>query len=212
MLSLERHVRATIAGAANRNRNPFSEIPAGAPRSKTMDVAYIVAQWERVRAGLLETIDKFRDDELDFKPFATAWSLRQLMLHIAQEERGEFQYGIVQTLDAFPSRLVRRQGPADRGACTARLCPAFAGAFPRQPPSQDRDPPQGLALSRSPRPCRTGSVDRLPCHPRRSLSAHWLGSSEGERSLPADDRDRTARPAISPSMRRIKHAATLSDA
>src|SRR5262245_10834934 len=67
-----------------------------------MDVVYIIAQWERVRAGLLETIDKFGDDELDFKPFAAAWTVRQLMLHIAQEERGEFQYGIVQTLDAFP--------------------------------------------------------------------------------------------------------------
>ena len=67
-----------------------------------MDVAYIVAQWERVRSGLLETIDKFGDAELDFKPFPAAWSVRQLMLHIAQEERGEFQYGIAQSLDAFP--------------------------------------------------------------------------------------------------------------
>jgi uncharacterized damage-inducible protein DinB len=76
-----------------------------------MDVTYIVAHWERVRAGLLETIDKFDDDELEFKPFAAAWSVRQLILHIAQEERGEFQYGIAQTLDAFPPEYHPQEYP-----------------------------------------------------------------------------------------------------
>ncbi len=68
-----------------------------------MNIEYVIAHWNKVRAGLLATIDKFRDDELDFKPFAAAYSVRQLMLHIAQEERGEFGYGIIQTLDEFPA-------------------------------------------------------------------------------------------------------------
>jgi uncharacterized damage-inducible protein DinB len=67
-----------------------------------MDSEYLLAHWRSVRAGLLDTIAKFRDEELDFKPFAAAWSVRQLMLHIAHEEHGEFAYGIVQTLPEFP--------------------------------------------------------------------------------------------------------------
>src|SRR5262245_20165252 len=111
MPALEGDVRATIVRCGESKPTHILRDPSGASRSQTMDVAYIVAQWERVRAGLIETIDKFRDDELDFKPFATAWSLRQLMLHIAQEERGEFQYGILQTLDAFPSEYDPQQYP-----------------------------------------------------------------------------------------------------
>ncbi len=67
-----------------------------------MDSEYLLTRWRNVRAGLLDTIAKFRDEELDFKPYATAWSVRQLMLHIMHEEYGEFAYGIVQTLAEFP--------------------------------------------------------------------------------------------------------------
>jgi len=96
-----------------------------------MDVAYMVAQWERVRVGLLETIDKFRDAELDFKPFSTAWSLRQLMLHIAQEERGEFQYGIAQTLDTFPPEYDPQQYPT-LAACRRERISLRHGRFAGQ--------------------------------------------------------------------------------
>ena len=68
-----------------------------------MDIEYVISHWENVRIGLVETINKFRDDELDYRPFAEAWSVRQLMLHIAQEENGEFNHGITQTLTEFPS-------------------------------------------------------------------------------------------------------------
>ena len=53
-----------------------------------MRVSQLLAHWQMVRAGLLETIDKFHADELDFRPFAASWTVRQLMLHIAQEEQG----------------------------------------------------------------------------------------------------------------------------
>ena len=68
-----------------------------------MYLEHIVEHWKGVRTGLIETIGKFRDEELDFRPFATSWSVQELMLHIAQEEHGELQYGIIQRLDAFPA-------------------------------------------------------------------------------------------------------------
>jgi uncharacterized damage-inducible protein DinB len=67
-----------------------------------MDLDYMISHWANVRTALLETIDKFSDEELDFRPYPTAWTVRQLMLHIAHEEHGEFDYGILQTLEAFP--------------------------------------------------------------------------------------------------------------
>ena len=76
-----------------------------------MDLDYLTARWRNVRAGLLATIAKFRDEELDFKPYAAAWSVRQLMLHIAHEEHGEFAYGIVQSLGEFPPEYDTRAFP-----------------------------------------------------------------------------------------------------
>jgi uncharacterized damage-inducible protein DinB len=68
-----------------------------------MDLAYLLARWQNVRAGLIETMDKFQADELDFKPYPASRSVRQMMLHIAHEEYGEFAHGIAQTLNEFPS-------------------------------------------------------------------------------------------------------------
>jgi uncharacterized damage-inducible protein DinB len=67
-----------------------------------MDLAYLLARWEGVRAGLLATIEKLGDDDLSFTPYPGAWTVQRLLLHIAQEEHGEFGYGIAQTLPAFP--------------------------------------------------------------------------------------------------------------
>ena len=68
-----------------------------------MDLPYLTSHWDAVRSALIETIDKFRDDELDFKPFADSRTVRQLMLHIAHEENIEFNYGVAQTLNELPS-------------------------------------------------------------------------------------------------------------
>jgi uncharacterized damage-inducible protein DinB len=76
-----------------------------------MTVDHILAHWHSVRAGLLETIDKFSDGDLDFRPFESSWTVRQLMLHIAQEERGELGYGIVQSLTEFPSEYPPAEYP-----------------------------------------------------------------------------------------------------
>lgn len=76
-----------------------------------MTVDYLLSRWKAVRAGLIETIDKFHEDELDFKPFSTARPVRHIMLHIAHEEHGEFAHGIAQTLDAFPAEYNLQEYP-----------------------------------------------------------------------------------------------------
>jgi uncharacterized damage-inducible protein DinB len=76
-----------------------------------MDLEYVLSHWKNVRAGLIETIDKFRDEELDFKPYAIGWTVRQLMLHIAHEEEGEFNLGIVQTIEEFPAEYAVKDYP-----------------------------------------------------------------------------------------------------
>ena len=67
-----------------------------------MDTEYLISHWRTVCTGLLETVAQFTDSDLDFRPFETAWTVRQLMLHVAHEERGEFAYGIAQELSEFP--------------------------------------------------------------------------------------------------------------
>jgi uncharacterized damage-inducible protein DinB len=60
---------------------------------------------------LLATIEKVGDDDLSFMPYPGAWSVQRLLLHIAQEEHGEFGYGIAQTLVGFPSDYPPEQYP-----------------------------------------------------------------------------------------------------
>ncbi len=76
-----------------------------------MDLHYLTSHWANVRSGLIETIAKFRDDELDFKPGPTLWTVRQFMLHIAYEEHVEFSWGIVQTLPEMPPEYDPRDYP-----------------------------------------------------------------------------------------------------
>ncbi len=90
----------------------YSAIDCHKPKGKLIiDRQYVLSRWQKVRAGLLDTIDRFRDDELDFRPFPASWSVRRLMLHIAHEEYGEFAYGIAQTLKEFPPEYDDRTYP-----------------------------------------------------------------------------------------------------
>jgi uncharacterized damage-inducible protein DinB len=67
---------------------------------------YLQSRFSAVRAALLDTIDKFTDADLDYRPFGGAYSVRELMLHIAHEEYGEVQHGITRTLPAWPDAFV----------------------------------------------------------------------------------------------------------
>jgi uncharacterized damage-inducible protein DinB len=77
--------------------------PSSHPFDLAWDVDYLKAHWQAVRRGLDETVAKLGDADLDFRPFPAAWTIRQLLLHIAQEETGERDYGIRQILSDFPS-------------------------------------------------------------------------------------------------------------
>jgi uncharacterized damage-inducible protein DinB len=66
-----------------------------------MDTAYLIDRWHNVRAGLNATIDKFSDEDLAFRPYPGAWSVQQVLLHIAQEENGEFNFGYTGRLGDF---------------------------------------------------------------------------------------------------------------
>ena len=76
-----------------------------------MDVAYLIAHWEQVRAGLIETVSKFRDQELDYRPFEGSRTAREIMLHIAHEESIEFTYGISQETKDPPPEYDARAYP-----------------------------------------------------------------------------------------------------
>jgi uncharacterized damage-inducible protein DinB len=67
-----------------------------------MSVVKLIQFWDQVRRGLLTTLNKFSDEELDFAAFEGGYSVKETLLHIAQEELGEIHYGITGTLSEFP--------------------------------------------------------------------------------------------------------------
>jgi uncharacterized damage-inducible protein DinB len=76
-----------------------------------MNIDWVISTWGRIREGLIETIQKFKEDELIVTPVEGGYSVRQILLHIAQEELGEIQYGITGELDAFPSDYTQSEFP-----------------------------------------------------------------------------------------------------
>jgi uncharacterized damage-inducible protein DinB len=46
----------------------------------------IFRHWTHVRKELFETLGKFIDSELEFKPFERSWTVGQIALHIAEAE------------------------------------------------------------------------------------------------------------------------------
>jgi uncharacterized damage-inducible protein DinB len=70
-----------------------------------MDQEKLIQIWKQLRVGLLDTIAKFNKEDLDFVPFEGSYSVREIILHIAQEEDGEIQYGLTRKLDEFPAHF-----------------------------------------------------------------------------------------------------------
>lgn len=67
-----------------------------------MTVSLLISNWTRIRSKLVETIDCFDEQDLDFRPADGHWTVRELMLHIAEEEKGEVSYGVIQELGEWP--------------------------------------------------------------------------------------------------------------
>ncbi len=64
-----------------------------------------LAHWAKVREGLLASIDKVTDRDLAYRPFEGSWTVRALLLHIAQEELGEIGHGLQRILPDFPPEI-----------------------------------------------------------------------------------------------------------
>jgi uncharacterized damage-inducible protein DinB len=69
------------------------------------------SHWERVRDGLLHTIDLFGDDELLFVPNETSRTVGGTMLHIADAEDGWFRYAVKKELEEWPSQYTLENYP-----------------------------------------------------------------------------------------------------
>ena len=96
-----------------------------------MDKRYLIAHWEAVRQGLVETIDKFEDANLDFSPLPEGRTVREMILHIAREEQGESTGDPAGHL-RLSTRLSRRGLPdASSNQSTLRSRPRRDTGFPR---------------------------------------------------------------------------------
>src|SRR6185436_10540576 len=62
----------------------------------------LLEKWSSVRSGLIETLSRFEADELTFRPFAGAYSVADLALHVAHEERIEVHWGLMRSLGDLP--------------------------------------------------------------------------------------------------------------
>jgi len=61
------------------------------------------AHWKQIRAGFLATTDQFQEEELYYKPYEGAWSVGEILLHIANAEQGWFRYAVTGEFDEWPS-------------------------------------------------------------------------------------------------------------
>ena len=64
---------------------------------------HLMSHWQAIRADLLETIDKFNDRELSYVSYEGAWSVGQILRHIAHEEEIEIHYGLTRQTTEFPA-------------------------------------------------------------------------------------------------------------
>jgi uncharacterized damage-inducible protein DinB len=72
-------------------------------RVEAMKPKEFFVHWKVVRKGLLKVIKLFQEDELHFKPFKGAWSVGEILLHIANAEEGWFRYAVTGEFDEWPS-------------------------------------------------------------------------------------------------------------
>jgi uncharacterized damage-inducible protein DinB len=72
------------------------------PADSSLSLGEFFSHWTGVRAGLLETINKFQDDELIHVPFEASRPVGQIMLHIGDAEEGWFRYVVKRDLGQWP--------------------------------------------------------------------------------------------------------------
>ncbi|NUM45196.1 MAG: DinB family protein [Anaerolineales bacterium] len=65
----------------------------------------LFAHWQQVRRVLIETANKFTEADLSFAPFEGAWTVGQILCHIADAEEGWFQYVIHRQYEKWPDQF-----------------------------------------------------------------------------------------------------------
>ena len=76
-----------------------------------MNPGEYISHWKNVREGLIETIEKFKDTELDYLPFDGSRAVGDIMLHIADAEDGWFRHVVVRELDDWPIKYTLANYP-----------------------------------------------------------------------------------------------------
>ncbi|MGD9092280.1 MAG: DinB family protein [Anaerolineales bacterium] len=77
-----------------------------------MKLSQVFSHWAQVRADLLSTLDEFEDEELCYVPFKGSWSVGEIALHIANSEKGWFQYVLKQEMDEWPDEFSLEDYPS----------------------------------------------------------------------------------------------------
>ena len=67
-----------------------------------MNALEMFGHWPEVREGLVQTLDKLTDEQLDFTPREGLWSLGTVVCHIASAEDGWFRYVVARELADWP--------------------------------------------------------------------------------------------------------------
>ena len=91
-----------------------------------MFAGYLRDQWGVVRSNLIALVERLSGADLDFRAYEGAWTVREMVLHIAHEEFGEVQHGITRTLASWPDAFAPPDS-ATVAALVAKLAEVHAG-------------------------------------------------------------------------------------
>ncbi len=59
-----------------------------------MNAQSILTHWQEVRQGLFAALDRVSDEQLDFSPAPGLWTMRQVLVHIANVEEAWFRLDV----------------------------------------------------------------------------------------------------------------------
>jgi uncharacterized damage-inducible protein DinB len=76
-----------------------------------MEIQEVLAQWCEVRNGLIQTLDRFKESDLDFAPYEDSWSVGEIALHIAAAEKGWFSHIVTREFAEWPDDMVLESYP-----------------------------------------------------------------------------------------------------
>lgn len=74
-----------------------------------MNPAALFSPWKAIRKDLIAMIDLFTIEEMDYRPFSSSWSVREIFLHIAETE------------DFWIREVVQKQPPVTSEDLTTNL-------------------------------------------------------------------------------------------